>query len=319
MVNRIWQHLFGQGLVRTPENFGAQGESPTHPELLEWLTADFMTDVSVADQAAHPRTHALGRLPTVFDRRASCQLAIQRLSQCRPRPQTPAKLDPDNKLLWRMPTKRLEAEVIRDCILATSGRLDSVMGGPPILLVARPDGLVVVDESKLKRPGRRQQAERLPALAAGLQPVAAHGLRPPAVCRQLSQARRLGDSAAVADDAQRRVRGRRGRPLRRPRRRRTRRRRATRSAAPFDRAAGAQATKTTAARPTSTASGRLQNRAPLTAKPAARPHRTVPHAPQHERVPVRRVRNEIKSCTTKTPRRHGKRRKLLTGGNGRQR
>jgi hypothetical protein len=51
-----------------------------------------------------------------------------------------------------MPAKRLEAEVIRDCILATSGRLNSVMGGPPVLLVARPDGLVVVDESKLKRP-----------------------------------------------------------------------------------------------------------------------------------------------------------------------
>jgi len=62
-----------------------------------------------------------------------------------------AKVDPENKLLWRMPTKRLEAEVIRDCVLAVSGRLDSTMGGPPVLLVARPDGLVVVDESKLRR------------------------------------------------------------------------------------------------------------------------------------------------------------------------
>jgi hypothetical protein len=61
------------------------------------------------------------------------------------------KLDPENKLLWRMPTKRLEAEVIRDSILSISGRLDSVMGGPPIRLLARPDGLVVVDESKLTR------------------------------------------------------------------------------------------------------------------------------------------------------------------------
>jgi hypothetical protein len=61
-------------------------------------------------------------------------------------------VDPENKLFWRMPTKRLEAEVIRDCVLAVSGRLDSTMGGPPVLLVARPDGLVVVDDSKLKRP-----------------------------------------------------------------------------------------------------------------------------------------------------------------------
>ena len=151
MVNRIWQHLFGQGLVRTPENFGAQGEAPTHPELLEWLAADFMTTAQwqmkplireLMHSAAYQQSSSVGQ---------AASLPFSRLANAGT-PPNPAKLDPDNKLLWRMPAKRLEAEVIRDCILATSGRLNSVMGGPPILLVARPDGLVVVDESKLKRP-----------------------------------------------------------------------------------------------------------------------------------------------------------------------
>jgi Protein of unknown function (DUF1553)/Protein of unknown function (DUF1549) len=151
MVNRIWQHLFGQGLVRTPENFGAQGESPTHPELLDWLAADFMTNFQwqlkpvireLMLSAAYQQSSVVGH---------AASLPVPRISKAGS-PPDPAKLDPDNKLLWRMPAKRLEAEVIRDCILATSGRLNSVMGGPPILLVARPDGLVVVDDSKLKRP-----------------------------------------------------------------------------------------------------------------------------------------------------------------------
>ena len=92
------------------------------------------------------------------------------------------------------------------------------MGGPPVLLVARPDGLVVVDESKLKRPGRRQQAERLLAVPPGVQPVPADRFRPPSLRRQLSQARRLGDPTAIVDDAQRPIRGGRSGPLRRPRR-----------------------------------------------------------------------------------------------------
>jgi hypothetical protein len=143
MVNRIWQHLFGQGLVRTPENFGAQGDSPTHPELLEWLSADFMTQ---AQWHTKPLIREL-MLSSAYQQSSAIVAQAARL------PLTSAKTDPENKLLWRMPTKRLEAEVIRDCILAVSGRLDSVMGGPPVLLVARPDGLVVVDESKLQRRG----------------------------------------------------------------------------------------------------------------------------------------------------------------------
>jgi hypothetical protein len=179
MVNRIWQHLFGQGLVRTPENFGAQGESPTHPELLEWLSAEFMINghwqvkplireimLSSAYQQASTIAASLpfpvgqaASLPSSVGQAASLPLSPAPAShpvnkrQASSLPyEKAAKLDPENKLLWRMPSKRLEAEVIRDSILAISGRLDSVMGGPPIRLLARPDGLVVVDESKLQRP-----------------------------------------------------------------------------------------------------------------------------------------------------------------------
>jgi hypothetical protein len=159
MVNRIWQHLFGQGLVRTPENFGAQGEAPTHPELLEWLAADFMTTYQwkikpilreLLLSAAYQQSSNVGQADFGELSRAA-SLPLSGVSKAGSTAD-PTKLDPDNKLLWRMPAKRLEAEVIRDCILATSGRLNSVMGGSPILLVARPDGLVVVDDSKLKRP-----------------------------------------------------------------------------------------------------------------------------------------------------------------------
>jgi hypothetical protein len=146
-VNRIWQHLFGEGLVRTPENFGVQGEEPTHPELLEWLSAEFQGP-------AGWRTKSLVRAILLS---AAYQQASQssrfRLVPKGQRAVDPATVDPENKLLWRMHTKRLEAEAIRDCVLAASGRLDSTMGGPPILLVARPDGLVTIDSSKLRRPG----------------------------------------------------------------------------------------------------------------------------------------------------------------------
>ncbi len=169
MVNRIWQHLFGQGLVRTPENFGAQGESPTHPELLEWLSAEFMINGHwqvkplireiMLSSAYQQASTIAASLPSSVGQAASLPLSSAPAShpvnkwQASSLPyERAAKLDPENKLLWRMPTKRLEAEVIRDSILAISGRLDSVMGGPPIRLLARPDGLVVVDESKLQRP-----------------------------------------------------------------------------------------------------------------------------------------------------------------------
>ncbi|MBL8848248.1 MAG: DUF1553 domain-containing protein, partial [Planctomycetaceae bacterium] len=117
MVNRIWQHLFGAGLVRTVDNFGMSGELPSHPELLDTLALQFVQNgwstKSMVRQLALSRSY-----------RQSSEFrddAFQR--------------DPDNRLLWRIPKRRLEAEAIRDAMLAASGELD--LARPEASLVGR--------------------------------------------------------------------------------------------------------------------------------------------------------------------------------------
>jgi hypothetical protein len=111
MVNRIWQHHFGHGIVRTPSDFGRNGERPTHPELLDWLAVRFMEsgwDIKAINK--------LMLLSNTF-RQSADNLADR---------------DPDTKLFSRFQRRRLEAEAIRDSILAISGRLNSQMGGPGV-------------------------------------------------------------------------------------------------------------------------------------------------------------------------------------------
>lgn len=138
MVNRVWQHLFGRGLVGTPENFGFGGEPPSHPELLEWLSAEFI--------------RGGWRLKPLI-RRVVTSSAYAQTSE-------PAgeSDDSEDRLFGRMPLKRMEADVIRDAILAVSGRLDPTIGGAPIMTEAKLDGTVVIDKAKLPTPsaaGRR--------------------------------------------------------------------------------------------------------------------------------------------------------------------
>ncbi|MCS7025371.1 MAG: PSD1 and planctomycete cytochrome C domain-containing protein [Bryobacteraceae bacterium] len=114
MVNRIWQHHFGEGLVRTPSNFGKTGERPTHPELLDWLASEF-----VARKFSMKQMHRLIMTSNAY-RMSSDDVAASRA------------VDPDNRLLWRMPRQRLEGEIIRDSILAVSGALDRKVGGPGV-------------------------------------------------------------------------------------------------------------------------------------------------------------------------------------------
>jgi hypothetical protein len=118
MVNRIWQHHFGRGIVATPSNFGARGEPPTHPELLDWLAAKFIAK-GWSIKAMH-REIVLSRtyqLSSEYDESA-------------------AVLDPEDRWLWRYPRRRLDAEAIRDAMLAVSGSLDRTRPGrhpfPPI-------------------------------------------------------------------------------------------------------------------------------------------------------------------------------------------
>lgn len=112
LVNRLWHYHFGQGLVATPSNFGFQGGLPTHPELLDWLAGEL-----VARGWSIKAMHRLIMLSAVY-RQSSCFDA------------TAAAADAGDRLLWRYPPRRLEAEPIRDAILAASGQLDRTPGGP---------------------------------------------------------------------------------------------------------------------------------------------------------------------------------------------
>jgi len=117
MANRIWHHVFGAGIVRTTSDFGKAGARPTHPELLEWLAAEFVTPTQ--SEIAPWSMKGLIRLLVMSD-------AFRRSSL----PSTAGmKADPNAALLWRYPPRRVEAEVIRDGILQASGKLDTSIGG----------------------------------------------------------------------------------------------------------------------------------------------------------------------------------------------
>ncbi|MBN00504.1 MAG: hypothetical protein CMJ77_15415 [Planctomycetaceae bacterium] len=122
IVNRLWQHHFGLGLVATPNDFGQTGMRPTHPQLLDWLATELMQgDWSLK------RMHRLILTSHAF-RQSSASLDPQAI-----------RLDPKNRMLWRQNLKRLEAEVIRDSILAASGALNLQMEGPSIYPEVPPD------------------------------------------------------------------------------------------------------------------------------------------------------------------------------------
>ena len=150
IVNRIWQQYFGRGIVATPDNFGLAGAQPTHPELLDWLATEF-----VRSGWSLKRLHRLILTSTAY--RQSSHPAIPESSTENRGEQSPSPetVDPENQLLWRMPLRRLESEIIRDAILAVSGHLDQRLGGPPIPLKLNADGSVEIDTNKLSSPSRR--------------------------------------------------------------------------------------------------------------------------------------------------------------------
>jgi len=112
IVNRVWQYHFGRGIVPTPSDFGNQGQPPTHPELLDYLASRFVEG---------------GWSLKAMHRRIMLSRAYQMSSADDP---ANAKLDADNEFLWRFPRKRLDAESIRDTMLAVGGSLDRSPGGP---------------------------------------------------------------------------------------------------------------------------------------------------------------------------------------------
>jgi hypothetical protein len=115
-VNRVWMHHFGKGIVGTPGDFGVRGDPPTHPELLDWLAAEFMTD---------------GWGVKKLHRRIVTSAAYKQASADR---DDGRAADPENRLLWRQNRRRLEFEPLHDAMLAVSGGLDLKTGGPSVPL-----------------------------------------------------------------------------------------------------------------------------------------------------------------------------------------
>ena len=115
LVNRVWQHHFGEGLVRTPSNFGMIGQPPTHPELLDWLATWF-----IDNGWSIKKLHRLVLASNTYrmSKRWNAQYGAE---------------DPESRLLWRVPYTRLEVEAVRDSMLAVTGRLNRKMYGPSML------------------------------------------------------------------------------------------------------------------------------------------------------------------------------------------
>jgi hypothetical protein len=121
MVNRLWQHHFGKGLVRTPNDFGIRGEKPTHPELLDWLAGQFLEN-----KWSMKHMHRLMVLSNTYQQASKPSEAAR-------------KADPDNRLLSRMNRVRLEGETIRDSMLAATGELNATQGGIPVRVPLEPE------------------------------------------------------------------------------------------------------------------------------------------------------------------------------------
>jgi hypothetical protein len=125
IVNRVWQHHFGRGIVKTPDDFGAEGARPTHPELLDWLVVTFVEE---------------GNSLKKLHRRILLSSAYRQAADLRPEC---ARVDPANDLLWRRTPLRLEAEVLRDTLLAAAGALNPRVYGAPVPVKPGADGQLV--------------------------------------------------------------------------------------------------------------------------------------------------------------------------------
>jgi hypothetical protein len=121
IVNWVWQHHFGRGLVHTPDDFGTRSQPPTHPELLDYLAATLLED-DWSLKKLHRR---------ILLSRAYAQASVENAAA--------RDQDPENALLWRMPRRRLDMEAMRDAMLAVSGELDvSQIGGRPFDFLSQP-------------------------------------------------------------------------------------------------------------------------------------------------------------------------------------
>jgi hypothetical protein len=135
LVNRLWQHHFGTGIVSSVDNFGKLGQPPTHPELLDYLASEF-----VAGGWSIKQMHRLMVLSSTYRMSSrsdshdpSAAIASRTATDGLNNRASTADIDPGNRLLHRMPVRRLEGEAIRDALLSLSGRLDRRLYGPPVM------------------------------------------------------------------------------------------------------------------------------------------------------------------------------------------
>src|SRR5205807_3213918 len=132
MVNRVWHYHFGQGIVATPSDFGFNGDRPSHPELLDWLASEFIRN---------------GWQLKPLQRLIMLSAAYRQSSRLDDKAM---QVDRQNRLLWRMNPRRLEAEALRDAMLSVSGKLDVRMGGPGYEIWEKNTNYVVVFKPKVE-------------------------------------------------------------------------------------------------------------------------------------------------------------------------
>ena len=144
IVNRVWQYHFGRGIVETPNDFGRMGALPTHPELLDWLAVEFRDNGQ-----SLKKLHKLMVMSHTYRQVSNAEFGMRngelRTKETASTPhsalRTPYLIDADNRFLWRANRRRLEAEAVRDAVLAVAGKLDSSMGGPSFqdFVIERPE------------------------------------------------------------------------------------------------------------------------------------------------------------------------------------
>ena len=142
IVNRLWLHHFGRGIVNSPSDFGVLGDRPTHPQLLDWLAAEF-----IASGWQVKQLHKLIMMSTAY-----------RQSSRRTEPHE--AIDPDNKLYARMSVRRLESEAVRDALLAISDKLNEKLYGPPVPVMEDEVGQIVIGKENLD--GERKPGQSVP-------------------------------------------------------------------------------------------------------------------------------------------------------------
>lgn len=167
LVNRVWLHHFGRGIVASPSDFGTLGERPTHPELLDWLASEFvaqgwslkklhrliMTSATYRQASGSGNQHSETRVQSgkssasTSGKKLNADLLNNEFSRA-------ATLDPDNKLLWHFPLRRLDAEQLRDAQLSVSGKLNPKAGGAPVPIMTDETGQVVVGVNTDDTAGR---------------------------------------------------------------------------------------------------------------------------------------------------------------------